>query len=47
MTDLETEMKKLSRSTQNNISNTRSLIRTPQVCLRHLADGRSIHGRRI
>ena len=37
-------MKKLGRSTQINIHNTRSLIRTPKVCLKHLAEGKSLHG---
>ena len=36
MTFLDTEMKKLDRSIQINTRNTRSLIRTPQVCLKHL-----------
>ena len=42
----DTEMKELGRSTQINIHNTRSLIRTSQVYLRHLAVGRSLHGGR-
>ena len=46
MTFLDTVMKELGRSTKQNIHNTRSLIRAPQVCLRHLADG-SFHGGRI
>ena len=47
MTFWDTEMKGLSRSSQINIPNTRSLIRTPQVCVRHLAEGRSLHGGKI
>ena len=46
MTFLDTVMKELGRSTKQNIHNTRSLIRAPQVCLKHLADG-SLHGGRI
>ena len=41
------EMKELGRSTWNDTHNITSLIRTPQVCLRHLADGRSLHGGRV
>ena len=44
MTCLNTEMKKLGRSIQINTQNTRSLICTPHVCLRHLADGRNLYG---
>ena len=44
MIDLETEMMELGRKTQINIHNTRSLIRTHQVSLRDLSDGRSLHG---
>ena len=47
MTFLDTEMKELGRNTQQNIHNTRSLLRAPQVCLRHLADGRSLQGGKI
>ena len=47
MIDSEIEMKELGRSTQMNIHNTRSLIRTSQVCIGHLAVGRSLHGGRI
>ena len=47
MIDLEKEMMELGRSTQINIHNTRSLILTPQVCLRHLGDEISLHGGRI
>ena len=47
MTFSDTEMKKLDRSTQINIHNTRSLIRTSQVCLGHVAVRRSLHGGRI
>ena len=36
MIDSEIEMKELGRSTQMNIHNTRSLIRTSQACLGHL-----------
>ena len=41
---LDKEMKEFGRSIQINTLNTRSLIRTPHVCLRHLADGRSPYG---
>ena len=37
-------MKELGRGTAYNTHNITSLIRTPQVCIRHLADGRSLHG---
>ena len=47
MTFSDTEMKELGRSTQINIHNTRSLIRTPEVCLGHLAVGIRLHGGRI
>ena len=47
MTCLKTEMKKLGRNIQINTQNTRSLIRTPHVCLRHLADGRNLYGERV
>ena len=47
MIDLEKEMMELGISTQINIHNTRSLIFIPQVCLRQLADGISLHGGRI
>ena len=47
MTSLEMELKELGRTAQINIHNTRSLIRAPQVCLRYLADGGSLHGGRI
>ena len=46
MIDLETEMKELGRSSQININNTKSLILTLQVYLRHHAGGRSLHGGR-
>ena len=46
MTFSDTEMKKLGGSTRINIRNTRSLIRTSQVYLGHLAVGRSLHGGR-
>ena len=39
-------MKELGRGTAYNIHNATSLILTPQVCVRHLADGRSLHGGR-
>ena len=39
MTFSDTEMKELDRGTSNNTHNIASLIRTPQVCIRHLADG--------
>ena len=41
MTFSDMGMKKLGRNTQINIRNTRSLIRTSQVCLQHLAVGRT------
>ena len=47
LTFSDTEMKELGTRTQIVIHNTRSLIRTSQVCLRHLAVGRSLHGGRI
>ena len=47
MTYSDTEMNELGRSTQINIHNTRSLIRTSQVCLRHLAVGGNLNGGRI
>ena len=47
MTFSDMEIKELRRSTQINIHNTRSSIRTSEVCLRHLAVGESLHGGRI
>ena len=47
MTFSDTKMKELGSSTQINIRNTRPLICTSQVCLRHAAVGRSLHGGRI
>ena len=47
MIDSEIEMKELGRSTQMNIHNTRSFMRTSQACLGHLAVRRSLHGGRI
>ena len=44
MTFLDTEMKELGRSNQQNTHYTRSLVRAPQVCLRHFAHKRSFHG---
>ena len=44
MAFLDTEMKELGRSNQQNIHYTRSLVRAPQVCLRHFAHWRSFHG---
>ena len=44
MTFSDTEMKELGRGTAYNTHNITSLIRTPQACIRHLADGRSLHG---
>ena len=44
---LDKEMKEFGRSIQINTLNTRSLIRTPHVCLRHLADGRSPYGETV
>ena len=38
MTFLEIEMKDLGRSTCNDTQNITALIRTPQVCLRYLAE---------
>ena len=35
LTILETETKELDKSTQNSFHNTRPLICTPQLCLRH------------
>ena len=46
MTFSDTEMKELGKSTQINIPNTRSLICSLRVCIRHLADRRSLHGGR-
>ena len=40
-------MQKLGRGTAYNTHNITSLIRTPQACIRHLADGRSLHGGRV
>ena len=40
-------MKELGRSTAYDTHNTTSLIRTPQVSIRHLADGRSLPGGRV
>ena len=40
-------MKKLGRGTAYNTHNITSLIRTPQACIRNLADGRSLHGGRL
>ena len=47
MTFSDMEMKELGRSTWNDTDNITSLIRTFQVCLRHLTDGRSLHGARV
>ena len=47
MTFSDTEMKELGRGTAYNTHNTTSLIRTPQVCIRRLADGRSLHDGRV
>ena len=47
MTFLEIKMKKPGRITWNDTHNTESLIRTPQACLRHPADIRSLHGERV
>ena len=44
MKEMKDDMKELGRSTQMNIHNIRSLIRTSQVCLGHLAVERSLHG---
>ena len=46
MTFSDTKMKELGRNTWNNTDNIISLIRTPQLCLRHL-DGRSLHSGRV
>ena len=43
----DTEMKELGGGTAHNTHNTKLLIRTPQACIRHLADGRSLHGGRV
>ena len=40
-------MKELGRGTSYNTHNITSLIRTPQACIRYLADGRSLHGGRV
>ena len=40
-------MKELGRGTAYDTHNTTSLIRTPQVSIRHLADGRSLPGGRV
>ena len=47
MTFSDTEMKELRRGTSDNTHNTISLIGTPQVCTRPLADGRGLHGGRV
>ena len=47
MTFSDTEIKELSGGTAYNTHNITSLIRTPQACIRHLADGRSLHGRKL
>ena len=41
------EMKELGRSTGDDTHNITLLICTLQKCLRHLADGRSLHGGRV
>ena len=46
MTVLKMERKELGRSTWNDTYNTRTLIRTPHVCHRHLAGKRSLYCRR-
>ena len=40
-------MKELGRGTAYNTHNITSLIRTPQACIRHLAEERSLHGGRV
>ena len=47
MTFSDTEMKELDRGTAYNTHNITSLTCTPQAYIRHLADGRSLHGRRV
>ena len=47
MTFSDTEMNELGRGTSDNTHNTTSLIRTPQVYIRHFADGRILHGGRV
>ena len=47
MTYLEMGMKEFGRSTWNDSDNITSLIRTPEVCLRHLANGRNLHDGRV
>ena len=47
MTFLKIEIKELGRSTWNDTHNITSLISTPQVCIRHLADGTGLHGGRV
>ena len=44
MTFSDTE---LGKGTSYNTHNTTSLNRTPQVCIRHLADGRNLHSGRV
>ena len=46
MTFSDPEMKELGRGTAYNTHNITSLIRTPQACIRYLADGRSLYGGR-
>ena len=47
MTSSDMKMKELGRSFWNDTHNITSLILTTQVYIRHLADGRSLHGIRI
>ena len=44
MTFSDTRDEELGRGTQINIHKTRSLTRTSQACLAHLAVRRSLHG---
>ena len=41
------EIEELGRSTWNDTHNITSLICAPQVCPRHLADGRGLRGGRV
>ena len=47
MTYLEVEIKELGKSTWNDTHNMTSSICTPQVCLRHVVDGRSLQVVRV
>ena len=47
MTYLEVEIKAPGKSTWNDTHNMTSSIRNPQVCLRHIVDGRSLQVVRV